>query len=203
MNFRNQPKPLLISSWIYILLLFLIPVIAAFSQDSTSTSTDNSPLFAAETPIEFTLKLDVKAVKNDNSDDPQYSDGALVLKNPDGSSKEFSLKVKARGHARRVYDFCTFPPIKINFKKSELEGSVFDGQDKLKLVSYCRDINDYEYLVMKEYLIYKIFNVLTINSFKVRLANVTYEDINDSGKPCGACESRQVRTKQSGLIYNI
>jgi len=164
-------------------IVFLIALNTAFSQDATTKLHDTPPLFASETPLVFTLKLDVKAVKNDSSDDPEYSDGSLILSNPDGSNKEFSLKVKARGHARRIYDFCTFPPIKINFKKSEVEGTVFDGQDKLKLVSYCRDIDDYEYMVMKEYLIYKIFNIITPNSFNVRLANVTYQDINDSGKP--------------------
>jgi hypothetical protein len=155
----------------------------AISQDSTVTKTNSAPLFASETPITFTLKMDVKTVKNDNSDDPQNSDASLILKNADGTSKQYSLKVKARGHARRVYDFCTFPPIKINFKKSELGGSVFDGQDKLKLVSYCRDIDDYEDLVLKEYLVYKIFNIITPNSLKVRLVHVTYEDINEAGKP--------------------
>ncbi len=183
MKFQNQPQPRLTPSWICFVFHFLLLANSAISQDSTATNTDNSPLFAAETPIGFVLKLDVKTVKNDNSDDPQYSDGSLILKNPDSSTKEFSLKVKARGHARRVYDFCTFPPIKINFKKNELEGSVFEGQDKLKLVSYCRDMDDYEYLVLKEYLIYNIFNIITPNSFKVRLAHVTYQDINDTGKP--------------------
>jgi hypothetical protein len=183
MKFQNQPQPRLTPSWICFVFHFLLLANSAISQDSTATKTDNSPLFAAETPIGFVLKLDVKTVKNDNSDDPQYSDGSLILKNPDSSTKEFSLKVKARGHARRVYDFCTFPPIKINFKKNELEGSVFEGQDKLKLGSYCRDMDDYEYLVLKEYLIYNIFNIITPNSFKVRLAHVTYQDINDTGKP--------------------
>ncbi len=183
MHYLKNPKCLISPTWISSVLLFFITVNAAISQDSTAINTDKSPLFGSENPIEFILKLDIKAVKNDDSDDPQYSDAALVLKNPDNSTKDFSLKVKARGHARRVYDFCTFPPIKINFKKSELEGTIFEGQDKLKLVSYCRDIDDYEYLVMKEYLIYKIFNIMTPNSFKVRLAHVTYQDINDTGKP--------------------
>ncbi|MDZ7606325.1 MAG: hypothetical protein U5K79_12230 [Cyclobacteriaceae bacterium] len=208
MKFRNQTQPLSTSSWICFVFLFLALANSAIAQDSTATNTIKSPLFAAETPIEFTLKLDVKAVKNDNSDDPQYSDGSLILKNPGAGTKEFSLKVKARGHARRVYDFCTFPPIKINFKKSEVKGTVFDGQDKLKLVSYCRDINDYEYLVLKEYLIYKIFNLITPNSFEVRLAQVTYQDINDSGKPITRYgflieDDEQMATRTGGKLTDV
>ena len=182
MTYQNLANPRLINQWFSIFTLLLTAIHPVISQDSTSTIKATTPLFLSEEPLEFAVKMDVKTIKNDNSDDPQYSEGALILTNADGSIKEFALQVKARGHARRVYNFCTFPPIKINFKKSETEGTVFDGQDKLKLVSYCRDIDDYEDWVLKEYLIYKILNLLTENSFKVRLARVTYTDISESGK---------------------
>jgi hypothetical protein len=57
----------------------------------------------------------------------------------------------------------------------------FDGIDKLKLVTYCKLGNE-EY-VLKEYLIYKLYNVLTDNSFKVRLLRVKYINTAKEKKP--------------------
>jgi hypothetical protein len=91
--------------------------------------------------------------------------------------------VKTRGYARRVYDYCSFPPLMLNFKKGTKKNTVFEGQDKLKLVTYCSNTDLNESYVMEEYLIYKIYNFLTDYSYRVRLARVTYKDVNNKTQP--------------------
>jgi len=131
--------------------------------------------------LKFTLIIDTKALKKDDSENPEYSPGQLILH--DGSQDQvFELKVRARGLSRRVFDFCSFPPIKLNFKKKAVKETVFDGQDKLKLVAFCRNLDVNEAYVLKEYLVYKLYNFLTPYSFKVRLAQITYKDINEKDK---------------------
>ena len=53
--------------------------------------------------------------------------------------------------------------------------------DKLKLVTHCRSRGSrYEQNVLKEYLVYRLYNLFTEESFRVRLAEIEYVD--SSGK---------------------
>ncbi len=82
------------------------------------------------------------------------------------------LKAKTRGNFRRRKENCTFPPILLNFTKNLVHGTLFEQADKVKLVCPCRGEN----FVVREYLVYKLYNLLTTQSFKARLARVTFED---------------------------
>ena len=94
------------------------------------------------------------------------------------------LKVRLRGNFRKMLINCNFPPIRLNFSKEEGAGTLFDGQDKLKLVTHCQDREAaYEQYVLLEYLIYKMYNQLTDLSFRVRLVEMTYEDTSGKRKP--------------------
>ena len=55
----------------------------------------------------------------------------------DETPRSIEMKVKTRGLFRLKE--CRFPPLRINLPKDSLEGTVFDGHDKIKLVSHCRD----------------------------------------------------------------
>ena len=165
----------------FVLLNFSTFTSNGFIADSITQQTKVEPLFESEEPLKFTLIIDIKTVKNDNSDDPQYSEGKLILHDASGDIN-FDIQVKARGHSRRLYNICSFPPIKLNFKKKAVKGTVFGGQDKLKLVAYCKDSDQFQDYVIQEYLIYKMYNFLTPYSFKVRLAEITYKDLNDKSR---------------------
>jgi hypothetical protein len=90
---------------------------------------------------------------------------------------ELDLKVKARGNSRmRV---CDFPPLRLNFKKSETSVTLFEGQDKLKLVTRCKAGDRSEQDVLEEYAAYQIFSLLSDVSFRVRLVHVKYNDTDD------------------------
>ena len=63
----------------------------------------------------------------------------------------------------------------------QVETGVFFGLDKPKLVSYCRDDDIYEQYVLQEYQLYRIYRMLTPNSYRARLVEMTYTD-SASGK---------------------
>jgi hypothetical protein len=163
------------------IIFFLLLNSKGYTLDARQEET-TAPLFASEEPLKFTLIVDTRELKKDESDDPQYSDGQLILQDDVSGEKTFDIQVRARGLSRRKGEFCSFPPLKLNFKKKDVEGTVFDGQDKLKLVTYCQDLDKNESYILKEYLIYKFYNCMTPYSFNVRLAKITYKDINDKGK---------------------
>jgi len=92
---------------------------------------------------------------------------------------EHSIKVRLRGKSRRVV--CSYPPLRINFATRDTAQSIFEDQDKLKLVTQCRKRDAARLDVLQEYAAYRIFNLLSEFSYKVRLLHITYTDTE--GRP--------------------
>lgn len=87
---------------------------------------------------------------------------------------EHLIKVRQRGKSRRRV--CSFPPLRINFAVGEATQSIFEGQEKLKLVSHCREKDSAQLDMLEEYAAYRIFNLISDISYKVRLLHITYTD---------------------------
>ena len=87
---------------------------------------------------------------------------------------EHAIAVRNRGNSRlRV---CEFPPLRLDFDRDATAGTVFEGQNKLKLVTHCRNYDRGEQDMLEEYLTYRLFNALTDASFRVRLLRIRYVD---------------------------
>jgi hypothetical protein len=77
-------------------------------------------------------------------------------------------------------ELCSFPPIEIDFEKPLYSDS---GKiKKLKLVTHCEPGVDNDEYIVREYLVYRLFNALTDTSLKVRLLKVNYIDIRKNKK---------------------
>ena len=132
----------------------------------------SSSLFDSDEVIELNLRGDLKTVFKDRGDDPQYHSATLQYK-ADLNTINIPIKIKTRGHFRKISSNCKYPPILLNFKKSSIpKSSVFEGQDKVKLVTPCQG----EKYVIYEYLVYKLYNLITLRSFKARLVKVIFQD---------------------------
>ena len=139
---------------------------------------DTDTLFKSDEIIKIELRSDFSAIQLDRFDKPQSHQGEVIYQSPDGKIVKLSVKVNARGDFRRDPENCTFPPLLLNFKISEVKNTLFDNQDKLKLVTPCH--NDID--VIDEYIIYKMYNCVTDRSFKVRLVNILYFDTGKGKK---------------------
>ena len=140
-----------------------------------------SRLFESDEILEMTLRANMKALFKDRGDDPQYHKATLHYQE-DQTTFDIPIKVKVRGHFRKMASNCKYPPLYLNFAKSSTpKASVFRGQDKTKLVTPCRG----DRYVINEYLVYKLYNLITPNSFRARLVKVTYQDTvkNKSSDP--------------------
>ncbi|GAB4425772.1 MAG: hypothetical protein OHK0039_43570 [Bacteroidia bacterium] len=133
------------------------------------------PLFDADTALRITLTADFKTLFRDRSEAPEDVPATLTLYEATGDSTHFPIQLQVRGHYRR--DRCQFPPLRVDFDADSVGGTVFEGQNKLKLVTHCQSsqqkYNDY---VLLEYLVYRSYNALTDSSFRVRLLDITYRD---------------------------
>lgn len=139
------------------------------------------PLFSDDAVLELRIEAPFTTLIRERSD-TEYLDGYIYHTDTTGAERQLDLKLRARGRYRRQIDTCPFPPVRLNFRKKQVEGTVFEGIDKLKLVTHCRNSSDaYEQNVLKEYLAYRIFNLLTDYSLRVRLLRIEYVDTEKSG----------------------
>ncbi len=142
---------------------------------------ESLPLFRSHDVLTLTLRGDLKGLRRDRDDDAEERDAELIVHGPDGSDVTLTAQIRPRGKFRRQKRICAFPNIRLNLKTKEVVGTVFEGQDKLKMVCHCQDKRaEYEQYGLQEYLIYRMYNVLTDASYRVRLAHVTYIDTGGS-----------------------
>ena len=135
------------------------------------------PLFESLTPLSMEISAPLGEMSADRSDEPEYRKGVLSLLDADGGvGSRFDIKIRPRGGLRRDLRVCRFPPLRVNFRKRDVAGTPFAGQNKLKLVTHCRRGERYEQYLIKEYLAYRMLNVLTEVSFRVRPLTVRYLD---------------------------
>ena len=129
--------------------------------------------FDSEEPLEMTLSFDIKGLVR-GKQNPEYFDAMPTVKENDTDSISQKIKVKARGYFR--CSFCAFPPIMLKFKNKGDEPLQVAGKT-LKLVTHCNQTPKFEEYVLKEYLAYKLFNLVADYSFRTRLVRIHYQDI--------------------------
>lgn len=135
-----------------------------------------APLFESFDTLEVEITAPLSTLVRERSEDEDLQ-GVFSYRDANGSKVNLDIRVHARGNFRRRH--CDFPPLELNFRKSQLDGTLFDGQNKLKLVAHCKITRRYEQSVIREYLAYRMFNQVTDQSFRVRLLTVTWIDSDE------------------------
>lgn len=137
-------------------------------------------LFASDQPLKIDLQFDFKELlKNKYKEEYVAADFEATFE--DGTQISEGIKIRARGNLRKQY--CNFPPIKLNFKGEKKGSSKFLGQKKLKLVTPCKGSEVFQQYVYGEFLAYKMFNLISDLSFRVRLVELRYIDKSGKKKP--------------------
>lgn len=127
-----------------------------------------SPLFEDDTVLAINLTGPLSTLIEEEENRAELP---FVLRADD---VEHLINVRVRGKSRaRV---CDFPPLRLDFSEKNSEQTVFAGQNKLKLVTHCRDDSSAQANILEEYAAYKIFNLISDVSYKVRLVQITYHD---------------------------
>jgi hypothetical protein len=184
----HQTAPPLPFGILLCLLLTLVPNIRATAQDIddewTVTPEEiaaawSAPLFQTDDVLELTLYADFNTIRRRDRERDAEERQASILVDAEGSEVTLDLKIRTRGNWRLNPRNCELPPLWLDFDKDDeaLAGTVFEGQNRLKLYVTCRPGNDrYEEYIYTEYVIYPAYNVLTDLSFRARPVRVTYVD---------------------------
>ncbi len=138
---------------------------------------DTLDIFNHNSVLAITLETDFRYLGR-NKQKREYQDAVLTYQYNDTVVVTREIEVKARGNFRM--ENCSNPPLKLNFPKKKAKLKQLQEFDKMKMVVNCKGYKTYEQYVLAEYLVYKTYNILTPNSFRVRLIKVTY--IDSSGK---------------------
>ncbi len=136
-------------------------------------------LFESDEILQVSILTQIDTVRMDMGENPGKH--RAILRYVDKFGKTISLKVKlsTRGNFRKDPEHCNFPPLRIDFNGKSTKNTLFEGHNWLKLVTHCMSgYPEYEQFVFKEYLIYKLYNIITPFSFRVRLLDITYLDEN-------------------------
>ena len=145
-------------------------------------------LFSSHDIIELTIEAPFKKVFRERSQEPEQFPAVLGYVDASGEKVSIDLKINTRGRFRLRKRTCNFPPIRLDLPKNSVGGTIMAGQNRIKLVTHCQDKrDDYEQYVLQEYLIYRMYNLLSDVSFNVRLARITYIDTEEDPDPLQIC----------------
>jgi hypothetical protein len=151
--------------------LFTLVAAWSFAFAAPAAAQQTKPLFASSEPIHLVIQAPVTRFGHNRSTSTLLQ-GTLT----DPSGQVLPISLSPRGITRRATDICDFPPLKVRFTSPPPATSLFAGQKGLKLVTHCRNKPSFQQYVLLEYSAYRMYNLLTPHSFRVRLANIDYRD---------------------------
>ncbi|WP_257710716.1 hypothetical protein [Gramella sp. MT6] len=159
-------------------LLFLLAVFLysqSYSQDKTIKLSESfSDLFQDDEIMNIALSYSNKDIKKDTNDST-FVYTHLKFENDDFKWDSLEVRLRKRGNFRLKN--CYYTPIKVKIKKKESKETPFEGHKNLKLVMPCliqRDMNDN---IIKEYLAYKFYEIVSPYHFKTKLVRLDFEEI--------------------------
>lgn len=132
-------------------------------------------LFQSAEILDVRIVAPLKTILSNRSLDDELP-GTFHFTNSAGEQVQLDVEIKTRGRFRRERDICKFPPLRIDFKTSQAKGTIFQKQDKLKLVTHCQRTSRYEQTMFREHTAYLILNILSDASYRVRMLRITYVD---------------------------
>jgi hypothetical protein len=155
------------ASW---LLYIILPFGQLFGQDFV---VQTAAFFSKDSVVDVTLNTNLKNLNKTRKSSP-FLPGTITWHNPDGAGEITErIQLKMRGNFRK--ENCALASLMLDFRDSAKK-SKLSKLGKVKLVAPCESGTEYQQYVLQEYLIYKMYNLLTDASFRVRLLNLTIQD---------------------------
>jgi hypothetical protein len=167
---NERSRALLLVSTLAFLMFNMQPLSA---QDDPGKIARPDKLFSSEETLNVTITGPWRDVRGNKANQEPYA-GKIEFRDNQGKPVSLDLTVQRRGVARQRV--CKFPPIRLRFNKEEIKGTIFRGQDSLKMVTHCKREKEFEQYFILEMLAYRMYNLITEFSFRVRPLNVTYVD---------------------------
>lgn len=159
-----------------LLLLLCCPLLSfATEPDSLFQSADSS------TPLPIQISAPFTTIDRQRDKTEVYHHALVSYLDDRGNSVSLEVKLQPRGNFRLQRDTCRYSQLWVDFDKDEVAGTLFEHQNRLKLVLQCRSPERYREYLVREKIAYDMFNLISDNSLRTRLLEVTYVD-TDRGR---------------------
>jgi hypothetical protein len=137
-------------------------------------------LFEEDKIIDITLRFDLTSyIRTKPTVDYLKAIMTIHLSKTDSISRDIGLRTY--GTFRNKY--CKFSPIELNIEKVHFGYSDLDKISILKMIPECTSGIENKNYILKEYLAYKLFNVLTDTGLRARLVTVNFIDMEKKRDP--------------------
>lgn len=147
---------------------FIVALVSCYLFGQKSDAFD---LFNSDSIVSVRLTTDMKLLVKEKQDE-EYQPAIIEFFLPEGDTIRYDIELRSRGNMRKTV--CYFPPIKVKFDKDQFK------HNKLKLVISCRDSDLADQLLLKEYIIYKMYEKCSEYYFRTRLMRIEYIDTGRS-----------------------
>ena len=166
-------------------LSLLISILFLFIQDSTERKTIFEEMHYQQV-LEVEIETDIKQLKA-NIKTENYQPATITFEDAQGNEQNWEMKIRPRGRFRRRV--CTFPPVKINFDKDNLKARNYEKHDELKLVTHCTEGEESRENLLREYLVYRLYQVISPVHYRAQLLHIKYID-----------RENNIRLKRYGIL---
>jgi hypothetical protein len=119
-----------------------------------------------------------------------FSPATLAYETADGEERTLPIEIRVRGGWRAIRENCEVPPLFVVIPSGSADGGLFAGQEVLPLSTHCMSNwseagspQKFMRYVIKEYVGYRLFNLVSDKSLRVRLVNMTYVTPAESQDP--------------------
>ena len=132
-------------------------------------------LFGSDEIFEISLESDWEQLSR-NKDKKEFQTATLGYRLNDSIRVRRKVMIRPRGRSR--HGACTIPPIRIKLDETNFVLEGLQELENLKITATCingKPMSDY---LLKEYLVYKMYQQLTDWSFQTRLIKISYLDAN-------------------------
>ena len=162
-----------------LLFFFVLQSPAVNGQNAVLTKKlDNVQFFKDTGMLNVTITTNIGHIMRQKQKEGVQFPAIFSTTLPDGFTVNDSILLEVRGHFRR--DYCYLPPIRVIFKNNPY--AALNPLGSLKLVSQCKTFSSDKQYLLKEFIVYKIYNLLTDMSFRVRLLNLNWQDTVNKAK---------------------
>jgi hypothetical protein len=152
--------------------LIFLAAIALAASPALAKQGEATRLFASDVPIRITIQGPMQSLASNHSEVPR-----AATMTADGVA--YPVALTPRGIFRKAN--CDFPPLRVELTKPAPPGTLFQHQHKLKLTAFCKKSEGFQQKVLLEYAAYRLYNLMSRESFRARLANIDYLD--ETGRP--------------------
>lgn len=135
--------------------------------------------FENEAPLHCTLSFNIREFINEKIEEKDIP-AVFSYKKNDSTLVSEEIQIKSRGNSRK--EICYFPPIKLKLKNASFDDPYLDQVKNQKLVTHCKTSKNYEQYLLKEHLVYRLFNLFTDMSLRVQLIKMDYIDTEQKVK---------------------